>query len=181
MRTTLIFAATMFSGLGVATREYASSSVVLDGQPSDRTSYLPAPLPPSLRSHANALLRAYGFRDVEAPEPPRGYRVWGTVVGRVTAYEPSAVSCGRFADGKTSTLRNAWNMDGCAVAPDAIPYGTLLWIPGIGWRVADDTGGAMKRSWRQGVYHVDVRVPSVSQARRWGVQDMMPMMLCVPQ
>jgi 3D (Asp-Asp-Asp) domain-containing protein len=142
---------------------------------------LPTPLPPSPQARTNFLLQSFGIFDQKAPEMPSGYRYWGTVVAKVTAYEPSVVSCGYFADGKTSTLRNAWKPDGCAVAPDAIPYGTLVWIPGIGWRLADDTGSAMKRSWKKGVYHIDVRMSSVSQCRRWGNQDMVPVMLCLPE
>jgi 3D (Asp-Asp-Asp) domain-containing protein len=142
---------------------------------------LPSPLPPSPQARTNYLLQSFGIYDQKAPQLPDGYRYWGTVVAKVTAYEPSVVSCGYFADGKTSTLRNAWKPDGCAVAPDAIPYGTLVWIPGIGWRLADDTGSAMKRSWKKGVYHIDVRMSSVSQCRRWGNQDMVPVMLCLPE
>jgi 3D (Asp-Asp-Asp) domain-containing protein len=142
---------------------------------------LPTPLPPSPQARTNLLLHAFGIGNLEAPEPPPGYRYWGTVVAKVTAYEPSAVSCGSSADGKTSTLRSAWRMDGCAVAPEAIPYGTLVWIPGIGWRLADDTGSAMKRSWKKGMYHIDVRMGTVSQCRRWGNQDLVPVMLCLPE
>jgi 3D (Asp-Asp-Asp) domain-containing protein len=78
-------------------------------------------------------------------------------------------------------MRNAWKMDGCAVDPSAIPYGTLVWVPAVGWRVADDTGSAMKRSWKKGVYHVDVRMGTVWQARRWGSQELVPVMLCLPE
>jgi 3D (Asp-Asp-Asp) domain-containing protein len=142
---------------------------------------LPSPLPPGPQARTNVLLRAFGIPDQEAPELPPGYRYWGTVTARVTAYEPTAVSCGLYARGRTSTLRNAWRMDGCAVDPEAIPYGTLVWIPGVGWRIADDTGSAMRRSWKKGVYHIDVRMNSVSQCRRWGAQEMMPVMLCLPE
>ncbi len=142
---------------------------------------IPAPVPPSPQARLNSLLKTFGIYNQKAPEVPAGYRYWGTITARVTAYEPSRISCGRFSDGKTSTLRSAWKLDGCAVDPKAIPYGTLVWVPGIGWRIADDTGIAMKRSWRKGVYHIDVRLGSVSQCRRWGDQERMPVMLCLPE
>ncbi len=104
-------------------------------------------------------------------EIPEGYVYWKTVTARVTAYDPSYRCCGRFADGKTATMKNAWVLDGVAVDPRAIPYGTKAWIPGIGLREADDTGVAMKRSWsREGVYHIDVRLKYFYQARNWGVK-----------
>lgn len=101
--------------------------------------------------------------------PPPGYRYWKTVNAKVTAYEPSAVSCGKFANGKTSIGRNAWRVSvGVAISPKAIPYGTMLYIPKIGWRKADDTGSAMEHSWGKGVYHIDVRMTYVYECMLWG-------------
>lgn len=94
-----------------------------------------------------------------------------TIRAFVTAYEPSWRSCKPFADGKTSTGTNAWRMNGCATYKMAIPHGTFLDIPGIGLRVSDDTGGDMKKSWKEKrVYHIDVRMPYVWQCRKWGEQ-----------
>lgn len=101
---------------------------------------------------------------------PYGYELWKVAKAKVTAYDPSEISCGKFADGLTSILHNAWRLDGCAVAPAAIPYGTLVYIPQVGARVADDTGAAMKKSWRHGIYHIDVRFTYPYQARQWGVK-----------
>jgi len=101
---------------------------------------------------------------------PRGYVRYRTVRATVTAYEPSYRCCGRFADGRTSTGRNAWRTRGCAVAPRAIPYGTMIYIPGVGYLEADDTGQAMRRSWRKRVYHIDIRMKNYGSARRWGRQ-----------
>lgn len=99
---------------------------------------------------------------------PPGYVYWKTVVARVTAYTPGKCCCRPFADGRTSTGRNAWRMRGCAVAPVAVPYGTWIDIPGIGWRIADDTGSQMRRSARRGIYHIDIRMRTYRQARKWG-------------
>lgn len=106
-------------------------------------------------------------------QAPPGYVYWKTIQARVTAYEPSSRSCGKSADGITSLGDNAWRMDGCAVDPRAIPYRTMIEIPGIGVREADDTGAAMRRSWdRHRRFHIDIRFPYVNQARQWGVQTL---------
>jgi 3D (Asp-Asp-Asp) domain-containing protein len=102
---------------------------------------------------------------------PAGYVYWKTVRAKVTSYDPSRLSCGKFADGKTSIGQNAWVMDGVATDPRAIPYGTYVVIPGVGGKTVDDTGKAMRNSWRRyGRYHIDVRVLYPYQARRWGVK-----------
>jgi 3D (Asp-Asp-Asp) domain-containing protein len=102
---------------------------------------------------------------------PDGYEYWKTVIAKVTAYEPSERCCPGTADGKTSIGHNAWKLDGCAVDPRAIPYGTMLYVPNVGYREADDTGSAMKRSWnRNRTFHVDVRMTYFSEARNWGVK-----------
>ncbi|MBI5366431.1 MAG: 3D domain-containing protein [Planctomycetes bacterium] len=108
------------------------------------------------------------LRDLDSPP---GYEYWRTVTAKVTAYDPSYRCCGDSADGRTSIMDDAWIMDGVAVDPRAIPYRTLLLVPGVGFREADDTGSAMRQSWeRESVYHIDVRMPYFEQAREWGVK-----------
>jgi 3D (Asp-Asp-Asp) domain-containing protein len=110
-------------------------------------------------------------RKSKAPSAPPGYRYWKTVRAKVTAYEPSARCCGEYANGRTSIGQSAWIMDGVAADPRAIPYGTYCVVPGVGGKTVDDTGGAMRDSWRaKGRYHIDVRMPYYSQAKRWGVK-----------
>ncbi|MHC4713964.1 MAG: hypothetical protein ACYTAN_11955 [Planctomycetota bacterium] len=102
---------------------------------------------------------------------PAGYVYWKTVRAKVTAYDPSRRSCGRFADGKTSIGQNAWVMDGVASDPRVVPYGTYVVIPGAGGRTVDDTGSAMRRSWRRyRRVHLDLRMKYPYQAKRWGVK-----------
>jgi len=102
---------------------------------------------------------------------PAGYVYWKTVRAKVTAYDPSRLSCGKFADGKTSIGQSAWVMDGVASDPKAIPYGTYVEIPGVGFKEVDDTGKAMRNSWkRHRNYHLDLRMTYPYQARRWGVK-----------
>lgn len=110
----------------------------------------------------------------EEPPPPAppGFVFWKTILSKVTAYDPVGCCCGHSADGVTATGDDAWVLDGVATAPLAIPYRTKLWIPGAGWREADDTGSAMRRAWRRGRYLVDLRMSAHAEARRWGARDL---------
>ena len=113
-----------------------------------------------------------GSREVST-RIPDGYVYWKTIRAKVTAYDPSRLSCGKYADGKTSIGESAWVLDGVAAYPKAIPHGTYVVIPGVGGRVVDDTGSAMRTSWRRyRRFHVDLRVMYPYQARRWGVKYM---------
>ena len=98
-----------------------------------------------------------------------------TVKAKVTAYCPGACCCGPNAHGKTSTGKDIKDGDfytGVAVDPRAIPYRTKIEIPGIGVKEADDTGGAMRQDWEKQIYHIDVRMPSHEEARKWGVKEL---------
>ncbi|MDP6111884.1 MAG: 3D domain-containing protein [Planctomycetota bacterium] len=97
------------------------------------------------------------------------YRRVATRKTLVTGYCPCKVCCGKSANGVTSTGRNAFRFTGVAADPKAIPYGNFVRIPGVGFRKVDDTGGAMRQSWRKkGVYHLDLRFRSHEEARQWG-------------
>lgn len=99
------------------------------------------------------------------------YRLKEKILAKVTAYEPSEVSCGKSADGRTSIMMNAYELTGIAADPLALPYGTVLYIPGAGYKTVDDTGSAMKKSWRQKKeVHIDLRFLTVKEAREWGVK-----------
>ena len=94
------------------------------------------------------------------------------ILMKVTAYDPNCPICtGRWCKyGKTSTGANAQEFNGVAADLELLPKGTRLYIPDIGDRVVDDTGGGMKRSARKGIYHIDLRVPSHGEAEEFGVQ-----------
>lgn len=73
-----------------------------------------------------------------------------------TAYAPGCGDSGRTATG----TRPAWGT--FAVDPRVIPLGSKIYVPGYGWGVARDTGGAIKGR------KLDVWLPSCARAIRWG-------------
>lgn len=107
------------------------------------------------------------------PLPLFPYKLKKKVMAKVTGYEPSQRSCGKFADGKTSIMENAYELTGVAADPAILPYGTVVYIPSIGYRTVDDTGSAMKKSWRQKKQlHLDVRFLTIKEAMEWGLKYM---------
>lgn len=107
-----------------------------------------------------------------AQSPPVVQIPEGQVIrAKVTAYCVCEICCEKWSKyAKTATGDDAKIYDGVAADPKLLPYRTRLEIPGIGIKEVDDTGGGMRKSAREGVTHIDVRMPSHSQARRWGVK-----------
>lgn len=89
----------------------------------------------------------------------------------ITAYCPCEVCCGRWAhyNGGGWTASGARARAGVTVAvdPGVVPLGSRVWIEGIGWRIAHDTGSAVKGR------HVDVYMNGHMEAARFGVQRRM--------
>lgn len=77
-----------------------------------------------------------------------------------TAYDPTA-GRGRAATMRTATGRRA-GYGLIAVDPRVIPLGTFVFVEGYGLALAADTGGAIKGR------KIDLGVPTVSAAMRWG-------------
>ncbi len=90
----------------------------------------------------------------------------------VTAYCPCLECCGEYSDGITSRGRDAKTTRGVAVDPRAIPYGSIVNIPGYGSFVADDTGGAMRRDWDKGILHIDLRFNDHCKALEFGRKNL---------
>jgi 3D (Asp-Asp-Asp) domain-containing protein len=110
------------------------------------------------------------------------------VYALVTAYTPwDKIDSGSiYQDGFTSTMVNTSSNDpndiyGIAADPNAIPYGTKIYVPGY-WEslmnnkvsvptrmtTVDDTGGMMRRSWSKGIIHIDIRYRTTKSALQWG-------------
>ena len=114
---------------------------------------------------------------------------WWWVAATVTGYSPhDAIDSGHAStrDTKTATMRD-WRTHpyGIAADPRILPYKTHIHVPGYleksepnsAWQV-DDTGGGMRRSWRRGVIHIDVRFKTEHSARKFGKKQM-PVLVCV--
>ncbi len=97
--------------------------------------------------------------------PSVGTKSWGRRF-TVTKYLPKSPAYGRFNDGITSTLMKA-DPDAriIAVDPKLIPYGSWVWIEGLGWYQAQDCGAAIKG------FRLDVLTATEDDAMSFGKQD----------
>lgn len=88
----------------------------------------------------------------------------GEYVGkfRISYYCPCA-TCNGTSSGLTASGASLSVGTTIAVDPSVIPLGSKVYIEGIGWRVAQDTGGAIKGN------KIDVLVGSHSEAYANGV------------
>src|SRR5690242_17404788 len=110
------------------------------------------------RSHENILAAT-------EQAPSVGTKSWGRRF-TVTMYIPRSPAYGRFNNGITSTL---WKADPrsriVAVDPKLIPYGSWVWIEGMGWYQAEDCGSAIKG------FRLDVLTATEDDAMSFGKQD----------
>jgi len=88
-----------------------------------------------------------------------------------TAYCPCSKCCGWKARGITSTGNDA-RRPGVAADIRHFPYGTRLLIPGVGARVVDDTGKALRKDAKNGIVHIDVRFSRHNDAVKFGRQQL---------
>ena len=110
------------------------------------------------RSHENMLAATQAA-------PSMGTKSWGKRF-TVTMYLPRSEKYGAFNDGVTATLTKADPQSRLvAVDPKLIPYGSWLWIEGLGWFRAEDCGSAIKG------FRLDVMVATEAEATRFGKQD----------
>jgi 3D (Asp-Asp-Asp) domain-containing protein len=97
--------------------------------------------------------------------PSIGTRSWGHRFV-VTQYTPRDPAYGKFNNGITSTLLKADPKARIvAVDPKLIPYGSSVWIEGLGWFNAQDCGSAIKG------YRLDVLTATTEEAMDFGKQD----------
>src|SRR4029450_7394539 len=98
-------------------------------------------------------------------DPSMGTKSWGKRF-TVTMYVPRSEKYGADNDGLTATMTKADPKSRLvAVDPKLIPYGSWLWIEGLGWFRAEDCGSAIKG------FRLDVLVATASEAMRFGKQD----------
>jgi 3D (Asp-Asp-Asp) domain-containing protein len=76
-----------------------------------------------------------------------------------TGKSPSSPAFGITASGTHAKVGRT-----VAVDPSVIPIGSLLYIPSLGWRIAEDSGGAVKGR------HIDILLPTRAAAMQFGVQ-----------
>ncbi len=97
--------------------------------------------------------------------PSVGTKSWGRRF-TVTKYLPRDPAYGKFNTGYTSTL---WKADPkariVAVDPKLIPYGSWVWIEGLGWYRAQDCGAAIKG------FRLDLLTATQRDAMTFGKQD----------
>jgi 3D (Asp-Asp-Asp) domain-containing protein len=97
--------------------------------------------------------------------PSMGTKSWGKRF-TITMYVPRSEKYGVDNDGLTATMTKADpEARLVAVDPKLIPYGSWLWIEGLGWFRAEDCGSAIKG------FRLDVLTATEPEAMRFGKQD----------
>ena len=102
--------------------------------------------------------------DATTVSPSVGTKSWGRQFV-VTRYIPRSEDYGRFNDGFTSTMKKA-DPDSriVAVDPALVPYGSRVWIEGLGWFNAEDCGSAIKG------FRLDILTGTTKDAMHFGRQ-----------
>jgi len=111
-------------------------------------------LPASPKPHAGRPTSARNSNSLAAQvHPQRSLKYLGTFL--VTCYDLTGTTASGAQAGPSSV----------AVDPGVIALGTQIYVDGVGFRTADDTGGAIVG------YHIDIWEPSYWQCADWGVQE----------
>ncbi len=83
------------------------------------------------------------------------------VVATAYSNDPVSINVSKWRDGKTATMTEArWGV--VAVDPRVIPLGSKIFIEGMGWFSAEDTGGKIKGN------RIDIFYPSRKEALQFG-------------
>ena len=98
-------------------------------------------------------------------ESPKHSKTTTQIQVKATAYNKDCPGC----SGITKTgmdLNQHPHKKVIAVDPDVIPLGSKVYVPGYGYAVAGDTGGAING------HHIDVYLDSKNAAKKWGVKTL---------
>lgn len=141
----------------------AALSLPLGAQTSKPATPQPAPPPLKPIPSLDVQNRIPSWTEMMAAKtPPNLPENWHRIKSKITNYCTCPTCCGKFSEGgedrPTAYGGRALQL-GAAVDPDMIPKNSWLYIPGQGWVMADDTGGAMRQSGKKGQFHIDVRQP----------------------
>jgi 3D (Asp-Asp-Asp) domain-containing protein len=102
--------------------------------------------------------------DATREAPSVGTKSWGRQFV-VTKYIPRSPDYGKFNDGLTSTMKKADPKARIvAVDPALVPYGSRVWIQGLGWFNAEDCGSAIKG------FRLDILAATTKAAMHFGRQ-----------
>ncbi|HET7657046.1 MAG TPA: peptidoglycan-binding protein [Bacillales bacterium] len=99
--------------------------------------------------------------DVSQSSDHQNYK---TVTVKSTAYTASCPGCSGITATGINLLKNP-DSKVIAVDPSVIPLGSKVYVPGYGYAIAGDTGGAING------HRIDVYFQNRSQALNWGVRE----------
>lgn len=100
------------------------------------------------------------------PMVEEGMQVRLMVITAYDAWSESSINVPEFRTGRTSIGRLAIPGRTIAVDPKIIPYGSKVYIPSVGWRVAEDTGGDIQGN------RIDILMQSEEHALQFGRRSM---------
>lgn len=104
-------------------------------------------------------------------DPKAGAPASGTTLEvTATAYTPWDAGCGgiNVIERKLKSYKIPENWGIVAVDPSVIPLGTKLYVPGYGYAIAADTGGAIKGAKIDVCYWTGGETPARTASRIWG-------------